>query len=149
MKNAIYPLFPYPRVIPGRRYERTAAEKEIIAGLELTHNEGNRMSKSDAVLDSESLAALRRFIDEQLFNYRKILLHIGEDNEIYITQSWLNSANAGQFDSEEGMLRLVPSLLEHDVEKNDANRNRSSISFNTDVRGTLCSKGNLTEVSIT
>jgi len=204
MKNAIYPLFPYPLVIPGRRYQFSAAEREFIAGLAMTDNTGNRMSESDTVLHSEALAGLRQFIDEQLLNYKKNLLRIRDDNEIYITQSWLNVADAGQFHPkhrhpnsivsgvlfldenaagdlpplrfhrtldmypvefmfeelnefnancrqfapEEGMLMLFPSLLEHDVERNNSKRTRSSISFNTYVRGTLGSRGNLTELSI-
>jgi uncharacterized protein (TIGR02466 family) len=36
-------------------------------------------------------------IDEQLFNFKKNLLKIKGDNEIYITQSWVNNSNPNQF----------------------------------------------------
>jgi len=46
------------------------------------------------------------------------------------------------------MLVLFPSLLEHDVARNDSSRARTSLSFNTYVRGTIGGKRSLTEVRI-
>ncbi len=58
------------------------------------------------------------------------------------------NANSREFDVEQGMLMLFPSLLEHDVDKNGSDQIRSSISFNTYVRGTVGGKEQLTEVTI-
>ena len=204
MKNALYPLFAYPVVICGDRYEFSAAEKEYISNLEMRENVGNRMSKNDRVLDDEVLSALREFIELNVFNYKKNLLHIRDDNEIYITQSWINvsrpndfhpkhkhpnsiisgvmyidedgagdlppirfhrthdlysvdfsydelnefNASCRTFAPEQGMLVLFPSLLEHDVEANRTNRTRTSLSFNTYVRGIVGGREQLTEVTI-
>jgi uncharacterized protein (TIGR02466 family) len=191
-------------MICGENYGFTSSEKEFIAELEMIENDGNRMSTNDKILDSKELSNLKQFIDEQLFNFKKNLLKIKDDNEIYITQSWVNNSNPGQFhpkhkhpnsvisgvmflddnsdeslpairfhrtldmfaldfkfDSlnefnasarefapEQGMLMLFPSLLEHDVEKNTSDRMRTSISFNTYVRGTVGGREQLTEISI-
>ena len=97
MKNAIYPLFPCPLMVCGKRYEFSGAEKKYISGLEMINNNGNLMSRNDRVLDSKELSALRQFIDEQIFNFKKNLLHIKDENEIYLTQSWVNRSNPGQF----------------------------------------------------
>lgn len=204
MSNAIFPLFPYPLVICGRKYAFTAAERRYISELEMIDNNGNSMSKNDRVLDSKELAVIRQFVDEQIFNYKKNLLRIKDANEIYITQSWVNKSNTDQFhpkhkhpnsvisgvmfldenndeslppirfhrtlemfplsfsfdelnefnasarefDPAQGMLMLFPSLLEHDVDMNKAERIRSSISFNTFARGTVGGREQLTEVDI-
>ena len=97
MNNTIYPLFPYPLVVCGKNYEFTNSEKKHISELEMIDNIGNLMSKNDKVLDSEELSNLKRFIDEQILNFKKNLLQIKDENEIYITQSWINNANPDQF----------------------------------------------------
>jgi len=204
MNNTIYPLFPYPLVVCGKNYEFTSSEKKYISELEMIDNIGNLMSKNDKVLDSEELSNLKRFIDEQILNFKKNLLQIKDENEIYITQSWINNANPDQFhpkhkhpnsiisgvmylddntdeslppirfyktldmfpldfkfddlnefnascrefDPVQGTLMLFPSLLEHDVAKNTSDRMRTSISFNTYVRGLVGGRKQLTEVNI-
>lgn len=204
MSNAIYPLFPYPLMVCGKNYEFTNSEKKYISELEMIDNNGNLMSKNDKVLGSKELANLKLFIDEQIFNFKKNLLHIKDENEIYITQSWVNKSNPNQyhpkhkhpnsvisgvmfvdknddgnlppirfhrtlemfplnfsfddlnefnascreFDPVQGMLMLFPSLVEHDVDMNQSDRVRTSISFNTFVRGVVGGREQLTEVSV-
>ena len=204
MKNAIHLLFPYPVMVCGKNYEFTSSEKEYISELEMIDNTGNLMSKNDKILDSKELSNLKQFIDEQIFIFKKNLLQMKDDNEIYITQSWanksspdqfhpkhkhpnsvisgviffdenddeslppirfhrtlemfplefafdnLNESNAGcrSFETVQGRLVLFPSLLEHDVGKNESDRLRTSISFNTFVRGLVGGKQKLAEVSI-
>lgn len=97
MNNAIYPLFPYPLMVCARNYEFSSAEKDFFSDLEMIANTGNSMSKDDKVLESEELAGLKQFIDEQIHNYKKNLLHVKDGNEIYITQSWVNKSSPGQF----------------------------------------------------
>jgi len=97
MKNAIYPLFPYPLMVCAIKYEFTSSEKKYISELEMIDNIGNLMSKNDKVLDSKELSNLKLFIDEQIFNFKKNFLRIKDENEIYITQSWVNKSNPDQF----------------------------------------------------
>ena len=204
MKNAIYPLFPYPLMVCAKKYEFSSSEENFFSELELIENVGNSMSKNDMVLESKELAGLKRFIDEQIFVFKQKLLRIKDDNEIYITQSWINrsgsrdyhpkhkhpnsvisgvmflddnsdaslppirfhrsyemfpldfdfaalnefNASCREFDPEQGMLMLFPSLLEHDVGKNLSDRVRSSLSFNTYVRGIVGGREQLTKVEI-
>ena len=204
MKNTVYPLFAYPVVVCNPPYEFSEAEKSYIKELEMMDNVGNTMSKDDHILDKEELADLRKYIDEQVRVYKKSLLRIKDDNEIFITQSWANTSAPGQFhprhkhpnsvisgvmylddnsddslpairfhrtlemfplefsydglnefnasarsfDPVQGMLVLFPSLLEHDVGRNDSKRSRTSLSFNTFVRGPVGGKKQLTEVDL-
>ena len=62
----------------------------------------------------------------------------------------LNESNADcrSFEVAQGVLMLFPSLLEHDVDKNESDKVRTSISFNTYVRGTVGNRRKLTEVKI-
>jgi len=204
MKNAIYLLFPYPVMICAENYRFTSSEKKYVSELEMIDNAGNSMSKNDKVLDSKELSNLKQFIDEEIFVFKKKFLQMKDENEIYITQSWvnisnpdqfhpkhkhpnsvisgvmffdenddeslppirfhrtlemfplefefdnLNESNAGcrSFETVQGSLILFPSLLEHDVEKNRSARVRTSISFNTYVRGVVGDGRKLTEVNI-
>lgn len=59
-----------------------------------------------------------------------------------------SNASARSFDVEQGMLMLFPSLLEHDVDKNESDKVRTSISFNTYIRGTVGNRRKLTEVDL-
>jgi uncharacterized protein (TIGR02466 family) len=204
MKNQLHPLFAYPLVICGDIYAFSDAENEYFVGLEMIDNVGNSMSKDDRVLDSEVLSKLKQFIDDRIFMYKKELLRIGDDNQIYVTQSWINRARPDQyhprhkhpnslisgvmylddnadrglspirfhrshemfplefkyeeltdfnatskeFEPKQGMLVLFPSLLEHDVGQNKSDRIRTSLSFNTYVRGKVGGRKQLTEVDI-
>ncbi len=97
MKNAIYLLFPYPVMICAENYQFTSSEKKYVSELELIDNIGNLMSKNDKVLDSKELANLKQFIDEQIFIFKKKLLRMKDENEIYITQSWVINSNPNQY----------------------------------------------------
>lgn len=204
MKNEIYPLFPSPLMICAQFYEFSAAEERFLEGLDMLANTGNSMSKDDRVLDAPAMAQLREFVEAQLSLFSKKLLHIRDDNEVYITQSWVNRSMAGQyhpkhrhpnsvisgvlfldnnedrslppirfhraqqpfplefvydelnefnascqtFDPDKGMLVLFPSSVEHDVDRNESGRTRSSLSFNTFVRGVVGGRNQLTRVEI-
>jgi hypothetical protein len=62
----------------------------------------------------------------------------------------LNEFNSGcrSFETAQGRLMLFPSLLEHDVGQNQSDRVRTSISFNTYVRGIVGGREQLNEVKI-
>ena len=97
MTNQVFPLFAYPLVICGEIYRFSNAESAFFDGLEMIDNVGNSMSADDHVLDHEELSGLKAFIDNKIFVYKKELLRIKDDNEIYITQSWINRAKSDQY----------------------------------------------------
>lgn len=96
-KNAVYPLFATPLMVSGDRYAFSEAEQRFLSGLEMTDNVGNSMSVDDQVLDHRELKGLRRFIDDHIRLFKANLLRIREDNEIYITQSWVTCSHPGDY----------------------------------------------------
>ncbi len=204
MKNAVFPLFCSPIMVCAERYRFSETERRFFDGLEMADNLGNRMSVDTRILDGEPLAGIRAFIEAQLYMYKKQLLRMRDDNRVYITQSWLNTAAPGQhhprhkhpnslisgvlfvsdgsgtkqppvrfhrtaelfplelmfddlnefnagcrvFDPEQGRLILFPSLVEHDVERNASDRDRTTLSFNTFVGGVIGGDRQLTELAL-
>jgi len=185
-------------------YKFTSTEEKTISELAMANNLGNLMSQNDRILDGAELENLRKFIDSQLDVYKEQILRIKSQNEIYITQSWANTAKTNQFhpkhkhpnsiisgvifvtgkegdglpplrfhrthdliplafqyeelndlNSEckwfepiQGKLILFPSLVEHDVEKNTSDKDRTTISFNTFARGDIGNSSQLTKIEI-
>ena len=62
----------------------------------------------------------------------------------------LNEFNAGSrwFKPVQGRLILFPSLLDHDVETNKSSKERTTLSFNTFVRGVIGNTSQLSEVEL-
>lgn len=200
--SSVVPLFPYPVMICSEIYKFSDAEKNYISELAMAGNVGNFMSKNDRILDSAELANLKTFIDSQIYVYKKNILKMRDDNEIYITQSWANKAKTNEFhpvhkhpnsmlsgvffvtgnpggglppirfhrandllplevefeeynefnngtrwfEMKKGQLLLFPSVLMHDVDKNETDIERVTLSFNTFVRGVIGGKKQLTQV---
>jgi uncharacterized protein (TIGR02466 family) len=78
-------------------YRFSADEERIIAELAMVKNLGNAMSENDRLLDMAELASVRKFIDAQILVYKKQILHMRDQNEVYITQSWANKAGKGEY----------------------------------------------------
>ena len=97
MKSTVFPLFAYPVVACAPIYQFSDEERAFIDGLEMIDNTGNRMSKDTSILESEELAGVKAYIEEQLASYKTGLLRMKDENEIYITQSWSNKATSSQF----------------------------------------------------
>ena len=202
--NTVFPLFSFPVMVCSDIYKFTSTEEKTISELAMANNLGNLMSQNDRILDGAELENLRKFIDSQLDVYKEQILRIKSQNEIYITQSWANTARTNQFhpkhkhpnsiisgvifvtgkegdglpplrfhrthdliplafqyeelndlNSEckwfepiQGKLILFPSLVEHDVEKNTSDKDRTTISFNTFARGDIGNSSQLTKIEI-
>ncbi len=97
MKSTIYPLFAQPVVECAERLTFTSEELAYVSALEMIDNVGNAMSRNDSVLHDDALHRVRKFVDEQVFHYKKNLLRIRDETELYVTQSWVNVARPGQF----------------------------------------------------
>ena len=202
--NSVFPLFSFPVMVCSDIYKFTSAEEKAISELAMVTNVGNRMSENDRILDGVEFDNLRRFIDSQLDVYKKKILQLKNQNEIYITQSWANTAGTNQFhpmhkhpnsiisgvifvtgkegdglpplrfhrthdlvplafhyeeindlnsdckwfEPIQGKLILFPSLVEHDVEQNTSDKERTTISFTTFVRGDIGNSPQLTKIKI-
>lgn len=201
---SVFPLFSYPVMVSTKQYQFSGAEKKFISELTMADNAGNFMSRNDKILDTVELSTLKQFIDTQIELYKKKILKLKDDNEIYITQAWANKAKTNEFHPKhkhpnsiisgvlfvngsegdglpplrfhrcndlfpfdfafeelndfnsgckwfapvQGRLILFPSTLEHDVEKNETDIERISLSFNTFVRGSIGETLQLTQVDI-
>ena len=95
--TSVVPLFPYPIMICSRNYEFTSDEEKYITQLEMSENAGNFMSSNEKILESAELADLKAFIESQILVFKKSLLKMKDENEIYITQSWANNSKSEQF----------------------------------------------------
>ena len=202
--NSVFPLFSYPVMVCSKNYKFNAAEEKYISDLAMVDNLGNFMSQNDSILEGTELSNLKAFIDLQIDIYKKKILRMKNEIDIYITQSWANRAKTNQFHPKhkhpnsilsgvlfvtgngsdglppirfhrsndlfpldfeyeelndfntgcrwfepvKGGLILFPSVLEHDVEKNNTNIERITLSFNTFVRGSIGGRSRLTQVDI-
>ena len=63
-------------------------------------NIGNRSSASSLVLDDERLSDLKKWFKKCVHDYFHNVLHVKDDITPYITSSWLNSTEKGQFHHE-------------------------------------------------
>ncbi len=95
--SAVIPLFSNPVMVCSARYPLSSEERKFINEAEYTDNIGNSMSKSDDILEAESLKNIKEFINKNIQSYTRKLLKLDESIEIYITQSWLNRASSSQF----------------------------------------------------
>ena len=93
---SVAPLFSYPVMMSSEDYRFTQAEKDFIDGLEMAENVGNSMSVDDHILERPELQKVRQFIELQIDIYKRKVLRIKAENEIYITQSWANRSKANQ-----------------------------------------------------
>jgi len=90
-------LFPTPVVFFKFGRNLTEAELEFIKGQEHFKNEGNTTSKDRKILKSKELTEIRDFIEDSMMEYFKAIHAPKFDVSLYLTQSWANYTEAGQF----------------------------------------------------
>ena len=95
--SAIIPLFSSAVMVCSEKYALSAEEKAFVDGVEYGANTGNSKSRSDTILQQPELAGVNAFVQRQMTSYTQKLLKLEESLELYVTQSWLNRAEAGQF----------------------------------------------------
>ena len=90
-------LFPTPvgKFELGR--DLTVEEQDFAANAERRPNMGNQSSVDNYVLRNEVLSDLNKFLFESANRYFQEIYKPKSDVSLYITQSWLNYTNAGQF----------------------------------------------------
>lgn len=90
-------LFPQPVGLFQFDRDLTEKEKKFIMGQEQRPNMGNTTSVDTYILKNNALKGLREFIETCLNTYFKEVVMPKDDVSVYITQSWLNYTNKGQF----------------------------------------------------
>jgi hypothetical protein len=90
-------LFPVPVVFFKFGRDLTEAELDFIKGQDNYANEGNTTSKDRKILKNKELTELRDFIEDSILEYFKAI-HVPKfDVSLYLTQSWANYTEKGQF----------------------------------------------------
>ena len=90
-------LFPTPVAFFKFGRDLTEAELEFIKGQEHYANEGNTTSKDRKILKNKELTELRDFIEDSMLEYFKAIHAPKFDVSLYLTQSWANYTEAGQY----------------------------------------------------
>ena len=90
-------IFPTPVAFFKLNRDLTEIELAFIKGQEHYKNTGNTTSKNRKILKSKELTELREFIEDSMFEYFKSIHSPKFDVSLYLTQSWANYTEKGQF----------------------------------------------------
>ena len=93
----IHNLFPVPVAFFKFGRDLTKAELEFIKGQEHFPNEGNTTSKDRKILKNKELTELRGFVEDSMTEYFKTVQAPKFNVSLYMTQSWANYTETGQF----------------------------------------------------
>lgn len=93
----IHNLFPTPIGSFKMDREFTKEEKDFILGLETRPNQGNTTSKDNNLFDREELKDVYEFAKESVNKYLQGVYAPKNDVSLYVTQSWANYTQPGQF----------------------------------------------------
>ena len=77
--------------------EITDKEKEFVDKAERRPNMGNKSSANNYVLKEKPMKKLHEFLQESATDYFNQVYRPRDDVKLYITQSWLNYTEPGQF----------------------------------------------------
>ena len=90
-------VFPTPVRISELPRNFTFEELDYISSLLLVSNEGNKISEEGFVLNNPSLQNLKSFCLQELTSFCREMVSLPENLRPYITQSWVNSTQAGEY----------------------------------------------------
>jgi uncharacterized protein (TIGR02466 family) len=93
----IHNLFPKPVGIYRLDRDLSDVEKEFLLGLEQKGNEGNTTSVNNYVLKDKTLLNLKEFLELSLDKYFMEVYEPSTNVRPYITQSWINYSQKGQY----------------------------------------------------
>jgi uncharacterized protein (TIGR02466 family) len=95
----IHGLFPTP--VFSKNINRKFTKKEMqlvnLAKKETNKNDGNITSKNNYILNKPEFKEVNKFINDCLDEYLKKVISPINDLKLYVTQSWLNWTNEGEF----------------------------------------------------
>jgi uncharacterized protein (TIGR02466 family) len=89
----------FPTAVGFSKLGRDLTEQELLFIKEQTRhaNEGNTTSDNRKLLKSVEMAEIRKFIEDAMLDYFKSVYAPKNDVTPYITQSWANFTEKGQF----------------------------------------------------
>mgnify|MGYP006284675773 CR=1 FL=1 len=90
-------LFPIPVAFFKLGRDLTETELSFIKNQEHYKNTGNTTSKDRKILKSKELTELREFVEDSMLEYFKSIHAPKFDVSLYLTQSWANYTQKGQF----------------------------------------------------
>jgi len=90
-------IFPTPVKISELPRDFTFEELDYISSLLLTSNRGNKISEENFVLNNPNLQSLKNFCLQELTSFCREILRLPGNLRPYITQSWVNSTQSGEF----------------------------------------------------
>jgi hypothetical protein len=90
-------LFPKPVKIVELPRDFTLEELDFISTLVLKPNKGNKISDDSFVLNNLGLQNLKSFCLQEATSFCREILKLPDKLQPYITQSWVNLSQAGEF----------------------------------------------------
>lgn len=75
----------------------TKPERDLLLNQDMTPNMGNTTSKNRFILREKKLKDLREFIQKSINTYFEEIVAPSKEVSLYITQSWVNYSNPGQW----------------------------------------------------
>ena len=90
-------LFPTPVAFFSLGRDLNKLELDFIKNQEHYANDGNTTSKNRKILKSKELTELRDFIEDSMMEYFKAIHAPKFDVSLYLTQSWANYTEQGQY----------------------------------------------------
>mgnify|MGYP003352718405 CR=1 FL=1 len=93
----IHNLFPLPIGFFRLGRELTATELKYIMGQDRYPNQGNVTSANRKILVGKEMTDIRDFIEDAVLEYFKTVHDPKGDVSLYITQSWANYTDPGQY----------------------------------------------------
>jgi uncharacterized protein (TIGR02466 family) len=92
-----YNIFPTTVGIVELEREFTKKEIDIFNNLERRPNEGNTTTVNNKVLELKEFKKLKEFVTSSVNEYFQKTICPKENVELYVTQSWVNYTEKGQF----------------------------------------------------
>lgn len=93
----VHNLFPTPVAFFRLGRDLTKKELDFVLGQERRPNEGNTTSDNRTILKAPELTSVRDFIEDAVLEYFKTVHAPEGDVNLYITQSWANYTERGQY----------------------------------------------------
>lgn len=96
-RDVMHGIFPTPVMFDQFPRAFTEEEMNFVNNLEQRPNQGNTTSVDNYVLRHEELSDINKFIQDGLDKFLKQVYAPRHDVKLYVTQSWFNYTESGQY----------------------------------------------------